>query len=173
MNSTEGLVLLPPTVPQGPAPSGASGSQAERPAPWRFTPSAVQTGPFPPQKAPGACRPDRWRACPELRRERSDRDVQTIPPARRLPPAGREHGPTWPLRTLNKNKPPRVPEGRKSNSPTAPKAIFFGAVRTGDSAISNRNTNESRNAATLPKPTTSHFLFATKLHFSEEKAKRE
>ncbi len=40
-------------------------------------------------------------------------------------------------------------------------------------AISNRNTNERRNTATLPEPITSKFLIATKMHFSEEKAKSE
>jgi hypothetical protein len=40
-------------------------------------------------------------------------------------------------------------------------------------AISNRNSNDSRKLATLSEPTTSQFLIATKLHFSEEKAKRE
>jgi hypothetical protein len=40
-------------------------------------------------------------------------------------------------------------------------------------AISNRNTNERRNAATLSTSTTFNFLIATKMHFSEEKAKRE
>ncbi len=67
--------------------------------------------------------------------------------------------------------PPVGRERRKSRG--APKAIFFGAVRTGDSTISNRNTNERRNAATHSEPITSQFLIATKMHFSEEKAKRE
>jgi hypothetical protein len=39
--------------------------------------------------------------------------------------------------------------------------------------ISNRNSNDSRKLATLSESTTSHFLIATKMHFSEEKAKRE
>jgi hypothetical protein len=62
----------------------------------------------------------------------------------------------------NKNRPPR-----------APKAICFGALRTGDNTLSNRNTNERRNTATFSESTTSKFLIATKLHFSEEKAKSE
>jgi hypothetical protein len=40
-------------------------------------------------------------------------------------------------------------------------------------AISNRNSNDSRKRATLSEPTTSEFLIATKTHSSEEKAKRE
>jgi hypothetical protein len=40
-------------------------------------------------------------------------------------------------------------------------------------AFSNRNSNDSRKLATLSEPTTSHFLIATKTHFSEEKAKSE
>jgi hypothetical protein len=40
-------------------------------------------------------------------------------------------------------------------------------------ARSNRNTNESHNTTTLSESTTSKFLIATKLHFSEEKAKSE
>ncbi len=40
-------------------------------------------------------------------------------------------------------------------------------------AVSNRNTNERRKLTTLSEPTTSKFLIATKLHFSEEKAKSE
>jgi hypothetical protein len=40
-------------------------------------------------------------------------------------------------------------------------------------AISNRNSNDSRKRATLSEPTTSKFLIATKTHLSEEKAKRE
>ncbi len=40
-------------------------------------------------------------------------------------------------------------------------------------AISNRNTNERRNAATHSESTISKFLIATKMHFSEEKAKSE
>jgi hypothetical protein len=39
--------------------------------------------------------------------------------------------------------------------------------------FSNRNSNDSRKRATLSEPTTSKFLIATKMHFSEEKAKRE
>jgi hypothetical protein len=39
--------------------------------------------------------------------------------------------------------------------------------------ISNRKSNDSRKLATLPEPTTSKFLIATKMHLSEEKAKRE
>jgi hypothetical protein len=40
-------------------------------------------------------------------------------------------------------------------------------------AISNRNSNDSRKRATLSEPITSKFLIATKMHLSEEKAKRE
>jgi hypothetical protein len=40
-------------------------------------------------------------------------------------------------------------------------------------AISNRNSNDSRKLATLSESTISNFLIATKLHVSEEKAKRE
>jgi hypothetical protein len=40
-------------------------------------------------------------------------------------------------------------------------------------AFSNRKSNDSRKLATLSKSTTSKFLIATKMHFSEQKAKRE
>jgi hypothetical protein len=40
-------------------------------------------------------------------------------------------------------------------------------------AISNRNSNDSRKVATASESTTSNFLIATKMHLSEEKAKRE
>jgi hypothetical protein len=40
-------------------------------------------------------------------------------------------------------------------------------------AISNRNSNERRKRATLPTSIISKFLIATKMHLSEEKAKRE
>jgi hypothetical protein len=40
-------------------------------------------------------------------------------------------------------------------------------------AISNRNSNDSRKRATLSESITSKFLIATKMHLSEEKAKRE
>jgi hypothetical protein len=39
--------------------------------------------------------------------------------------------------------------------------------------FSNRNSNDSRKLATLSESMRSQFLIATKLHFSEEKAKRE
>jgi hypothetical protein len=39
--------------------------------------------------------------------------------------------------------------------------------------LSNRNTNEGGKLATLSEPTTYHFLIATKMHFSEEKAKSD
>jgi hypothetical protein len=40
-------------------------------------------------------------------------------------------------------------------------------------AHSNRNSNDSRKRATHSESTTSDFLIATKMHLSEEKAKRE
>jgi hypothetical protein len=40
-------------------------------------------------------------------------------------------------------------------------------------AFSSRNPNDSRKLATLSESTISNFLIATKLHVSEEKAKRE
>jgi hypothetical protein len=40
-------------------------------------------------------------------------------------------------------------------------------------AISNRNSNDSHKLTTLSETTTSDFLIATRMHISEEKAKRE
>jgi hypothetical protein len=53
------------------------------------------------------------------------------------------------------------------------KAIFGGNEYKPLRAISNRNSNDSRKRATFSESTTSKFLIATKMHVSEEKAKRE
>ncbi len=68
--------------------------------------------------------------------------------------------------------------GRPLSGGTLPRRSLAGSVLRGNEnkplrAISNRNTNERRNTATLSKSTTFNFLIATKMHFSEEKAKRE
>jgi hypothetical protein len=74
---------------------------------------------------------------------------------------------------------PRQPVGSSSPIPGGlPRAeprgdAFRGNENKPITAISNRNSNDSRKLATLSEPTTSHFLIATKLHISEEKAKRE
>ncbi len=51
--------------------------------------------------------------------------------------------------------------------------VFAGTENKPLTAISNRNTNERRKRPTLSESTTSNFLIATKMHFSEEKAKSE
>jgi hypothetical protein len=99
-----------------------------------------------------------------------------------------------------KGQPPRVSEGSKSKPPASllwPKEAgacnrntcrlvwqhptrylgreghFRGNENKPLTAISNRNSNDSRKLATLSESTTSNFLIATKMHISEEKAKRE
>jgi hypothetical protein len=59
-----------------------------------------------------------------------------------------------------------------------PAGIVAGDTFTGDenkplTASSNRNSNDSRKLATLSESITSNFIIATKMHVSEEKAKRE
>jgi hypothetical protein len=53
------------------------------------------------------------------------------------------------------------------------KPVFTGTENKPLTAISNRNSNDSRKLATHSQSITSDFLIATKLHVSEEKAKRE
>jgi hypothetical protein len=53
------------------------------------------------------------------------------------------------------------------------KDAFRGNENKPLTAISNRKSNDSRKLATLSEPTTSHFLIATKMHVSEEKAKSD
>jgi hypothetical protein len=53
------------------------------------------------------------------------------------------------------------------------KDAFRGTENKPLRAISNRKSNDSRKLATHSESTISNFLIATKMHISEEKAKRE
>jgi hypothetical protein len=76
------------------------------------------------------------------------------------------------LRTLA-NRNTQRPGRRYSGGRVALKRAFAANENKPLRAISNRNSNDSRKLATLSESTTSNFLIATKLHVSEEKAKRE
>jgi hypothetical protein len=107
---------------------------------------------------------------------RSPAGIRSVAPARRLPPAGfcRGHRATKTKGRVSR-KMPFLPASFLAGLPRAePRGdTFAGNENKPLRAISNRNTNERRSAATLSEPTTSQFLIATKLHVSEEKAKRE
>jgi hypothetical protein len=53
------------------------------------------------------------------------------------------------------------------------KPVFGGNENKSARAFSNRNSNDSRRLATHSQSTISDFLIATRMHFLEEKAKRE
>jgi hypothetical protein len=100
---------------------------------------------------------------------RSPAHITSVAPARRLPPAGFSRGRrATKARGRVSSKMPGLPAkycGRKDT--------FRGTENKPLTAISNRNSNDSHKRATLSEPTTSNFLIATKMHISEEKAKRE
>jgi hypothetical protein len=115
----------------------------------------------------------------------SPSDMGSIVPARRLPLASpTAGGPASPI----SGGPAGFPRGRratrargrvsKENALAARqycgrKDAFRGTENKPLRAISNRKSNDSRKLATPSEPITSKFLIATKMHFSEEKAKRE
>jgi hypothetical protein len=59
------------------------------------------------------------------------------------------------------------------NGTRGSKTSFQGNENKPLTAISNRNSNDSRKLATISESITSNFLIATKMHLSEEKAKSE
>jgi hypothetical protein len=75
---------------------------------------------------------------------------------------------------------PRARSGSALSGAARPRGQYFGGRGNLNgnenkplTALSNRNSNDSRKLATPSEPITSNFLIATKLHVSEEKAKRE
>jgi hypothetical protein len=87
--------------------------------------------------------------------------------------SGIENKPVTAISNRNAQQPARQLFGGQAPQYCGGRDVFSGNENKRLTAVSNRNTNERRNAATLSKSSTSKFLIATKLHVSEEKAKRE
>jgi hypothetical protein len=167
-----------PSLAEGPAPSGASGSapyvtfeRSPQPAGSRLREeSTPSTSSAQPERTPRA---DKNKSVRATREVGARKFALSNPHTRRL--AWRE---------------PAYQLFRGSASPMAggslPRRSLAGLPRAeprGDTfrgnenkplrAFSNRKSNDSRKLATLSKSMTSKFLIATKMHLSEEKAKSE
>jgi hypothetical protein len=163
---------------EGPAPSGASGSAAY----VTFDLSPQPAGSRLPRRSLAGLREEstpRTRSAQPQRTLRADKNK----PVRATREAGAR---IFALSNPNTRRlvwrawPPSF--WRQPASPTAGgparqhcggRDTFTGTENKPLTAISNRNSNDSRRRTTLSESTTSNFLIATKMHVSEEKAKSE
>jgi hypothetical protein len=182
----EGLGLLIPNPADGPASTGASGPAPSpasgSPANVTFKLSPQPVGSCLPRRSLAARPPGLWQGL----REESTPRTSSVQPERTLRADKNKS-----VRTTRKvgarkfalSNPNtrqlvwRELARRRSGGPGRPlsggRHSFTGTQNKTLRTLSNRNTNERRKLATLSESTTSKFLIATKLHFSEEKAKRE
>jgi hypothetical protein len=175
-----------PSLAEGPAPSGASGSAVEavegstaRPT-WEASPQPpgsrlADLGGLPASTVAGPAltfeaRPPSRASVPALFARPARLPRSTRWSSRGAGPRGQRFG--QPVRPLSGGSLPRrslagLPRAQPRGD------TFTGKENKPLTAISNRNSNDSRKPATLSESMTSDFLIATKLHVSEEKAKSE
>jgi hypothetical protein len=163
LTHVEGLGLLIPNPADGPAPRGASGSAANvrfklssQPAGSRLprrSLAGLQEGSTVPLSPSPLLEPTRTTLLGSPRATKASAVGSRSVPGLPATPAGWFRGPTSPI--------------------AGGKGVLRGNENKPLTAHSNRNSNDSRKLAILSESTTSNFLIATKLHFSEEKAKRE